>query len=300
MSTPRPNTFIVGAPKCGTSSLHDYLDQHPDIYMSRSIKEPNFFAPDLKVNEYRRPRTLEAYLDLFRAAGNARRIGESSTWYLLSAEAAGRIKAFDPAARIIIMLRNPIDAAYSLHGQFLWSCNEDLTDFAQALEAEADRRAGRRIPPTATSPSGLIYTDVFSFHAQVRRFFDTFPREQIHVIIFEDFVKDTAGAYRRVLDFLEVAPFAAKLEVVNAAKPVAPGFNRFFARRPRLRTMVHRFVPAAVQRKLVDLLPHFARTLPRPPKVSAELRARLAGRFREDVQRLSELLGRDLTHWTRT
>ncbi|MGA2499243.1 MAG: sulfotransferase [Tepidisphaeraceae bacterium] len=299
MSQPRPNTFIVGAPKCGTSSLHDYLDQHPDVYMSRSIKEPNYFSPELKVNEYRRPRTLEAYLDLFSAAGSAKRVGESSVWYLLSDQAAKNIRVFDPAARIIIMLRSPVDAAYSLHGQFIWACNEDILDFEQALAAEDERRQGKRIPDTCTSPSGLIYTDVFSFHPQVKRYFDTFPREQVKVIIFEDFVKDTPRVYRETLEFLGLPNFAAKLEVVNAAKPVALGVNRFFGQRPALRSIVHRFVPAAVQRKIVDALPYFTKTLKREAKISPELRSKLAPRFREDIEKLSELLGRDLTHWTK-
>src|ERR1044071_1039597 len=224
----RPNFFIVGSPKCGTSSMHDYLGQHPDVYMSQEMKEPGYFNPDLKVNLARRAATQERYLSLFEKAGSARRIGESSTWYMLSKVAAKLINEWDPASRAIIMIRNPVDAAYSLHGQLLWSCNEDILDFEEAVAAEPDRREGRRIRPECTSPDGLQYTDVFTYAPQIERFFQQMGRERVKVIVFDDFVRDTARVYAETLEFLGLAPFQATFEVVNAVKPVAPGFSRFF------------------------------------------------------------------------
>lgn len=297
MSTPRPNLFIVGAPKCGTSSMHDYLDQHPDVFMSKAMKEPDFFCTDLKINEARRKRDEEGYLTLFREAGDAKRIGESSTWYLVSTEAAKNIHAFDPAAKIIIMLRNPIDAAYSLHGQLIWSCNEDILDFEEAIAAEEDRRSGKRIPETNTSPDGLQYTRIFSFAPQVRRFLDVFGPKQVKVIFFEDFTKKTREVYDQTLAFLGLEPFEATLEVVNAAKPVNLGLNRFFARRPKLRNAVHAVIPAGLQRKIVDALPYMSKTVKRPGKVSPETRRRLIPRFEADIRELSELMKRDLSGW---
>lgn len=294
----RPNLFIVGAPKCGTSSLHNYLGQHPEVFMTQTTKEPAFFCPELRVNEYRRPRSEEAYLKLFADARDEKWLGESTTWHLYSTQAAARIKQFDPKAKIIIMLRSPVEAMYSLHGQFIFSCNEDILDFSVALEAEHDRSEGRRIPATSTSPDGLQYTKVFTYSEQVRRYFDVFGREQVRVILFDDFIKDTPGAYRKTLEFLGVDPtFQATLEVVNAAKPVALGINRFLAHRPRLRSAIHCLVPASVQRKVIDTLPKFAKTIDRPNKIDPELKRRLQPMFREDVQRLGELLGRDLSHW---
>jgi hypothetical protein len=294
----RPNLFIVGAPKCGTSSLHNYLGQHPEIFMTQTTKEPAFFCPELRVNEYRRPRSEGAYLKLFAGARDEKYLGESTTWHLYSREAAQRIRQYDGEARIIIMLRSPVEAMYSLHGQFIFSCNEDILDFSAALEAEADRRQGRRLPSTATSPDGLQYTRVFTYTEQVRRYFDAFGREQVRVIIFDDFIRDTPGEYRKTLEFLGVDPtFQAALEVVNAAKPVALGINRFLARRPRLRSAIHCLVPASVQRKVIDTLPQFASTIDRPTKLDPELKRRLQPMFRQDIEQLSQLLGRDLTHW---
>jgi hypothetical protein len=297
MKSPRPNTFIVGAPKCGTSSLHDYLGQHPDAFMCRFMKEPDYFCNDLKISEDWRCRTLEEYLALFAEAGDARRIGESSVWYLMSEEAPRRILEFDSAAKIIIMLRNPVEAAYSQQGQFIWSCNEDILDFEEAVAAEEDRRAGRRIPPTCFNPDGLQYRRIFRYYPQVKRYLDVFPKDQVKIIFFEDFVKDTAGVYRQTLEFLGLPPFEASLAVVNPAKPVSLGFNRFFAKRPGLRRMVHRFIPGAVQRGVMGILPFVTKTIKRPNKLPPEVKKRLSPLFQEDLQRLSELVGRDLAHW---
>ena len=132
----KPNFFIVGAAKCGTTSLYRYLRQHPDVFMPEQ-KEPNFFGSDLS---YRFPRISQArYLSCFAKAKGETRIGEATTIYLYSEKAAEEIKAFSPEAKIIIMLRNPVDVLYSYHSQQLYSGNEDIPDFEEALRAEVDR-----------------------------------------------------------------------------------------------------------------------------------------------------------------
>jgi hypothetical protein len=279
--------------------MHDYLGQHPDVYMSEEMKEPGFFNPDLRINLARRAATEERYLSLFASANGAKRIGESSTWYMYSKKAATLINEWDVAAKAIVMIRNPVDAAYSLHGQLLWSCNEDIADFEEAIAAEEDRRVGLRIPAECTSPDGLQYTAVFTYTPQIRRFFDALGRDRVKVIVFEDFTRDTPAVFAETLRFLDLDPsFVPDFEVVNAAKPVAPAFNRFFAKRPGLRNAVHKLVPAGVQRKLIDAIPYFTRTIKRPKMLDPEIRRRLIPRFRDDIKALSELLGRDFTHWS--
>lgn len=278
--------------------MHDYLSQHPDVFMSEEMKEPGFFNPDLRINLVRRAATEERYLSFFASANGAKRIGESSTWYMYSQQAAKLINEWDATAKAIVMIRNPVDAAYSLHGQLLWSCNEDIADFEQAIAAEEDRRAGRRIPAECTSPDGLQYTAVFTYTPQIRRFFDALGRDRVKVIVFEDFTRDTPATFEQILRFLDLDPsFVPNFEIVNAAKPVAPALNRFFAKRPGLRNAVHKFVPAGVQRKLIDAIPYFARTIKRPRKLDSETRRRLVPRFRDDIGELSKLLGRDFTYW---
>lgn len=173
----KPDFFIVGAPKCGTMSLYRHLRQHPEIFMP-TTKEPHFFGRDLPILPHTCVRNASKYRELFADAGNAKRIGEASVWYLYSKQASREIHEFNPSARILISLRNPVDMLYSLHGQFLRSAREEILDFEEALAAEDDRRKGRRIPKTARFPQSLLYTQVVSFTGQVERYFEKFGRER--------------------------------------------------------------------------------------------------------------------------
>lgn len=128
-----PNFFIVGAPKCGTTAMHIYLRQHPEIFMPEK-KESHFFGSDLNSQYFIRDR--EKYLSLFSEAKDVKRIGEASVWYLYSKQAAYEIKEFSPSASIIIMLRNPVDMLYAQHSQFLYNGNENIASFEDALNAE--------------------------------------------------------------------------------------------------------------------------------------------------------------------
>jgi hypothetical protein len=295
----RPNLFIVGAPKCGTTSMHGYLAQHPDVFMT-TFKEPHFFGRDLALPASRRIVDEVAYLAPFTSAADVRWRGESSTWYLFSTQAAREIRQYAPAARILIMLRNPVDTLYSLHGQYLYSGNEDLTDFEQALSAQDDRRHGRRIPAYAQNPQGLLYGDVVAYAQQVQRYFDAFGRENVHVILFDDFVKDTLGEFKKVLRFLDLADdFQPDLTVLNPARAARiPWVIRLDRGVPGLRRLYHRLFPAYWRDRIFDALAWLSRAPVRPGKITPDLRARLAPMFREEVESLSELLGRDLSHWS--
>ena len=108
----KPDLFLVGAPRCGTTALYTYLKQHPEIFLSR-IKEPQFFAGFL--GEQRRIQNWPDYLSCFAGANGEKRIGEASVAYLAATNSARDIEAFSPEARIIIMLRNPLDVMHSLY-----------------------------------------------------------------------------------------------------------------------------------------------------------------------------------------
>jgi hypothetical protein len=126
--------------------MYHYLRQHPDIFMPKN-KEPHFFASDLQIDSTWRVQTKAGYLRLFESASEAKRIGEASTCYLFSRRAAATIKELSPDARIIIMLRNPVDFINSVHLQLINGANEDIIDLGEAWRAECDRRdSGRRAP----------------------------------------------------------------------------------------------------------------------------------------------------------
>jgi hypothetical protein len=282
----KPNFFIVGAPRCGTTSMYTYLRQHPEIYVS-AHKEPHFFGSDLTPlpGAIREP---ELYGELFAGAGDRSRVGEASVWYLSSTKAASEIRSFAPDARILILLRAPHRMLESLHGLFLRTGNEDLPTLEKALAAEPERRLGHRIPPGAYLPEALLYTDIARYAAQVERYLDAFGRENVHCIVFDDMVRDTAAVYRQALEFLGVDPgFEAELDPRRANERV-----RMMAIRQLART------PPEVRRRIQFKDMRLHESAPRIP-LPAELAARLRELFATDVARLGALLDRNLTAWTR-
>lgn len=205
------NTFIVGMPKAGTTSLHRYLAEHPDTCMAED-KEPHYFSIDLLAEgaafhgfpKYTRYPTPEAYHGLFADRGTASVVGESSVFYLFSKQAAAEIAKYNPDAKIIIMLREPVAFLYSLHSQGLYSGNETETDFAKALALEAVRRQGEQIPSTVHFPSRLYYREHLQIAEQIERYLEHFPRAQIKIILFDDFKRNTEAVVRDVLTFLDL------------------------------------------------------------------------------------------------
>lgn len=307
---PRPNFFIVGAMKAGTSSMHHYLGQHPQVFMS-ARKEPRFsgFAPDLdsgsEVDGEWFTRGIDDYLANFADAGDAPVVGESSHVYLHSDEAARLIRDFAPDARIMIILRDPVDMIQARHQQSVWANREDITDFEQALAAEADRRAGRRLPGRPVYVKGLQYRQACVMTPQVRRYFDTFGRERVKVILLDDVAADLAATYRTVLEFLNVEPTFVPVDmgVVNPSKTARNlGLRRAFQRRRQVRDRIKQALPEPVRRLLampLRLRELNRRRAPRPP-LSPSLEAELRDFFAPDVMSLGELIGVDLTtRWPR-
>ena len=302
----KPDFFVVGAPKCGTTALNQYLSAHGEIFLGR--KEMHYFGSDLKFGSQFYRRDEQAYLAEFEACGDATRIGESSVWYLFSRTAAQEIKAFNPEARIIIMLREPATMMYSMYHQFLCDGNEHLSTFEEALKAEDDRRAGRQLSRQNYFAQGMLYRAAARFTDQVKRYFDVFGREQVQVIIYDDFAKDTAGLYAQTLEFLGVSPGKVdpgmNFGVVNGNQSVKSTALRAFLQDPWVRGTAVRLrplLPKAAFALLQEVGQHLNSKNLRPAKrtpFEPELRMSLQREFAPEVERLSELLGRDLTHWS--
>ena len=301
----RPDFFIVGAPKCGTTALWHYLQQHPDIFMAR--KETHFFGSDLDFGRQFFRRDADSYQAEFKNWNNQTRIGESSVWYLFSHKAADEIKSFSPDARIIIMVREPVSMLYSLFYQFRNDKNEHLATFEEALAAENDRREGRRITRLSYFPQGLVYRSTARFTEQIRRYFNAFGRERVHVVIYDDFAADTLASYRDTLKFLEVASNSINIsfEPVNTNMSVKSSVLQSVLNDPLVRgtaIAMRNWLPQPVFNvirkagtRLSDLN---SRPAPRQP-LAADTRLSLQKDFAPEIERLSELLGRDLTHWSK-
>ena len=301
----RPDFFIVGAPKCGTTAMAEYLAAHPDIFMAR--KEMHFFGRDLRFAPHFYRRAEREYLAEFKGWDGQSRIGEASVWYLFSEAAAAEIKAFNPAARIIVMLREPVEMMYSLFQYFRYDGNEPLATFEAALAAEAQRRAGRGAGRQTYFAPGLVYRETARFARQVARYFDVFGRSQVRVVFYEDMVADPSAVYRDTLEFLEVdSTFSLpQFDRINAGKSVKSRALRAVLNDPATRAAVlavRPWVPQAVFHALhrVERALDRANSSVTPaPALAPELKGRLRHEFAAEVGQLSDLIGRDLTHWTR-
>ncbi len=274
-----------------------YLKQHPDIFMPEH-KEPQFFGKDLLSPTFVRKR--DDYLALFAEAEGEKRVGETSVWSLYSERAAKEIKEFEANARIVIILRNPLEMVRSLHSQYLYVGNEDIETLEEALKAEGERKKGLRIPKTATFVQGLFYRETARYFRQVQRYLEVFGEDNVHVIVFDDFKADTGSVYEDTLRFLDVGSnFRPDFQLVNPNKRVRSKILRDFSRHPpqRARRLVRAFLPATVRHTLVRILTkHNTRYEPAQPLESETLK-QLRTEFRTEVEQLSELLGRDLGHW---
>ena len=299
----KPDFFIVGAPKCGTTAMVHYLGTCPDIFMAR--KEMHHFGSDLRFGPQFYRRNLEEYLAEFEARKGQHCAGEGSVWYLYSRQAAAEIKAFNPDARIIIMLRDPVEMLYSMYHTFRWDGNEHLPTFEEALAAQDERSAGRLLNRRTYFAQGLVYRDIVRFAEQVQRYFEVFGRDRVKVVIFDDFSADVPATYRQILDFLgaDSANVRNDFRAVNTNKFVRSTALRTVMADPIVRSTVlaiRPLVPRAVFNALqkVDArIRKFNSRAGKRPALSPETRRQLQREFAPEVERLSTLLGRDLTHW---
>ena len=299
-----PNFFIIGAPKCGTTALAEYLSEHPRVFVSIP-KEPYYWnseSPGLRRGS--RVETLEAYLDLFRGASDAQvALGEGSTTYLASGVAVRDILAFNPEARFIAMVRNPVEAAYARHQQLQFNFHEDVKDFEEAWRLQEARREGRSIPPNCTAPLLLQYGAMASFGEQVERLLTTAPADRVKVFVFDDFARDPRRAYVESLEFLGL-PDDGRREFprVNEAKGHRyPGLSRVLAARSGpIASIIHGLKRYSDRHKdgLVAKVRQLLKVGRSRPKLRPEFEQELRDYFAPDVARLGDLLGRDLSHWT--
>lgn len=256
--------------------------------MSRE-KELYFFDSDLWARPEWAP-ALEHYLANFSSAGDRQKvIGEATPSYLCSKHAPTQIKSFSPEARIIIMLRNPLDVVYSLHAQALRYGIEPIRSFERALEADK-RRGGKE---------SLGYWKFTDFPDQVKRYFNLFGRERVHIIIFDDLKKDLRSVCQGTLHFLDVSPYVAPISRArNANLDIRiAGLQRILAQPPRIFKIISRGLPKQLRIGISRSLSGW-NLVERPrPSMHHELKKRLQREFESKIQELSNLLERDLSGW---
>ena len=296
----KPDFFLVGAPRCATTSMVACLGEHPQIFVPFR-KDTHFFGSDL-TKHARNPWFIldeSKYLSLFELVRDDQTVGDVSVMYLYSKRAAAEIKAFNSRAKILIQLRNPIDMMYSHHGQHLLAVSEDMEDFQEALALEPDRRRGRRIPRYALMPEALFYRETARYAEQVCRYFEQFGRENVHVVIYDDIQRDLAKMYAGVLQFLGVDPtFQPPFQSLNRYRKVRSRFLQGLVMKPPvpLRALLS-LVPDRPRCAMLLKLAYWNSVEASRPPLSPELRHRLCWELADEVDRLSKLLDRDLSHW---
>lgn len=294
-STPAPSAFVVGAPRCGTTALCDFLGQHPAIFVPY-IKEPHYFGSDLTTR--RGFSSLETYLALFTEAGNKLCL-EGSTWYLYSRCAAREIHTFNPRAKIIIMVRNPSELIRSWHAHALSVGVQDEASLANALGLEAERRSGAALPHSSPLEK-LLYSEIPKFTEQIGRYYRVFKPEQIKIIVYDDFKADNQKTVADTFRFLGVnADFIPTFDKINASgKTKSRIVSRLLEHQPEnVRYLVRVVVPRRLRTHVKNTMRQLNTGYPPKNDVDLEIDQRLRKHFRAEVQTLSALLERDLSHW---
>ena len=289
-----PNLFLVGAPKCGTTALHVYLDQHPDISMS-SVKEPYGFADDLGVWRGRYSDDRAAYLALFRSMSTPFR-GESSPGYLASLTAPDEIAAFSPEARILVAVRNPIDTLHANHAQMRAMGIETDPDFRRAVNRPPDERR-----PQRRFRGDDVFLDYFRFvdyAPQIERWRRAFGEDRVHVVVYDDFARSAGATTAAVCRWLGIEERRLEGDRVNQSPTPRSYVLERNLRYPRSggpgieHISRHRLVREA--RRAV--LRWNRTTKPRTP-LDDRTRAALAERLEPGIRALESCLDRDLEAW---
>lgn len=298
-----PNFLIIGAMKSGTTALYYHLEQHPEIYMS-PVKEPNFFACEGERTMTRLPgdpigvsrasvTDVESYRELFAKASGEKALGEASHSSLYSPKAPTNIQRHIPGAKMIVILRNPAERAYS---HFLHSVRtgvEHTTDFARALEEEhSGEREGRHLQD---------YVGWGLYHAQLQRYYEMFEASNIRVYLHEDLKDAPRETVRDVFRFLEVDDAFVpdtSLKRNISGDPRNRVLDRLLRGQHPLKSALKLRLPARMRwraSEVVDALK--TRNLALPPPMPPEARHHLVEVYREDIGRLQALIGRDLSAW---
>ena len=293
-----PRFLIIGAYKSGTTALYRYLNQHPQVYMS-PLKETNFFALEGLSPNYQGPGDAQAptnrlsltrwddYVAQFTAATPDQAIGEASPMYLYSPRAPERIQRYLPNAKLIAILRHPVERAYSNFLHLLRDGRERSHDFAQVWSQEDGRIAANWAPI-------WHWQNIGYYAAQLRRYFDRFSPEQIKVVMHEDLTQRPQTTFQEIFEFIGVDP---QFLPDTSHRPNQSGIPKNRWVHGLVRRLVLAPLNATRQPALLDLSQKLRNPLLYKPQLSPQLKAELTALYRQDIEQLQALIGRDLSHW---
>jgi hypothetical protein len=294
-----PNFFLVGAPKSGTTAMSEYLRMHPQVFVS-DPKEPAFFSDDIQPSRFA---TLDEYLRLFAGAmADHAVLTDASTNYIHSHRALHRIYSLWPQAKLGVMLRRPAELVYAFHGEMIRSGLENEIDFQKAWGLQAQRALRDYPPQTAAARHKLQYGWIGSVGTQMERLLSIFPRDQIQVIIFDDFRADPRSSYIRLLEFLGVeADDRTDFPVFNQARTYRSLWlnQSIWRMRRSLRKPLQRVYSLLGVKGsgILTAVERFNLRAQARPELPPEFKEELTRYFAPEVRKLERLVDRDLSPW---
>lgn len=310
--------FIVGAPRCGTTTLASFLQQHPDVCFS-AVKEPHFFSRDevaaLPEKELETLAAEEYWQRFFgHCEGDPKLYAEGSVTYLYVPERMAPILKLWPNAKFVIALRDPVAMLPSLHARLLVTGDENIRDFPTAWAKIDERARGKSVPKSAIDPRWLRYDWAGHLGENVQRFIAAVGRERCHIVLFDDLSNDPQGTYRKMCQFLGIEPWAnTDFQPQRVNKTIRIGWlqrllkrppkavrtalagEKFHAREKQVGSTESQALSAifAVRKRLLQWNKIPAKRQPLDPAV----RQQIIDRLRDDVILLSRTIDRDLSHW---
>jgi hypothetical protein len=290
----RPNFFILGAPKCGTTSMYHWLNQHSMVFLPQ-IKEPHFFSTDLN-DKKRAIKDMPSYVSLYQGAAQSHKLlGDASVFYLYSKKAVQNILKFNANAKFLVMLRNPVDMVVSLHAQYLFTGNEIYDDFRKAWNLQGSRLGGVGVRLITEDPQLLQYGKVCKLGEQSQDVYNITGGRNLLFSFLEDIGTNPETEFRKVLTFLGLPYEPVDFKTYNPATSRRfIGFHSFtkYLNYLKKQAGIGR-INSGFGRLMTKITTKSGKKYPLAP----EFRNELIDYFEKDIHALMELLNRDLSHW---
>lgn len=292
MTAGLPNLILLGAQKSGSTAVYDWLSQHPDIYGNPAMKDFPYFS-----NPEYYDRGLPWFAGNFRGHRAERYILHGYVHYLFfGREIARRLQDFNPESRLIMLLRNPVDRAFSGWLQARKTGNESTESFAEAIQAD---RLGQLTNLRARVDRSYLTHGLYA--RQIQEYLEVFPRQQIHIELYDSIQDDPAAACTKLFKFLGISSdFQPQLRKKNVyGKPRFPAIESLIQRGIPSR-LLHKIVPLSLRSRLRQQVRALNTIAVAKPQLDAGLRAELENYYAQDILRLQEITGRNLQHWLPT
>lgn len=288
----KPDFFIIGAPKCGTTTLYHWLKQHPDIFMPDG-KEPHYFAQNLS-DRYCRIRDESDYLALFNDADDNQLCGEASVLYSFYPKSIKSILEFNPKAKFIFMIRNPVSMIPSYHRQLINNLEEDIEDFETAWHAQNNRE----MPKMSTDPDLLHYAEKGALGQHLKNIKELIPASQLFVLVLDDLNYSPQQTYKKTLAFLGLKNnYTPSFDRKNeAATMKSRHLQNFILNAPPWAKKISRIFKK-FGLPLGTILKKINRSQGKAKPLSPRIQNELKDYFEKDIQLIEEILQRDLSHW---